>query len=384
MKISQIYTYPIKALRGVPLSQAQLSEQGLAYDRRFMLLKVHDEYDEQGKPQRRLENMHIAEFPDLALFLTDIQFPSSAKATDGKIVLRYKPPGSKPTSESIEVPLQPQLASLGQLEVTMHKSPTVAYNMSDKYNAWFSSCLGYEVILAYIGSNRRQALGTLSPNAATKKSQSGGSSWLSSFTDSIPFMRYPNTVNGEMTKQDDLTFTDCAQLLVVSETSLASVSARLPEDQEMDIRKFRPNIIVSGASAAFEEDFWGEIKFLRKSDCNGGMNEGGRRKESTEGSTVGVPDNTVTIHLTHNCARCKSINIDYETGKPGTGEAGKVLKLLMRDRRVDKGTKYSPIFGRYGFLKEGDAAKYIRVGDEVNVTRHNEERTVFDWPGLTN
>lgn len=38
------------------------------------------------------------------------------------------------------------------------------------------------------------------------------------------------------------------------------------------------------------------------------------------------------------------------------------LKLLSRDRRIDPGMKYSPVLGRYAFLKELNGALCVRVG----------------------
>lgn len=50
----------------------------------------------------------------------------------------------------------------------------------------------------------------------------------------------------------------------------------------------------------------------------------------------------------------------------------------MKDRRVDKGMKYSPIFGRYGFLRgSAEASRTINVGDEAVVSKVNEERTTL-------
>ena len=95
--------------------------------------------------------------------------------------------------------------------------------------------------------------------------------------------------------------------------------------------------------------------------------------------------------MTGNCVRCTSLNVDYTLGKPAEGEEGTMLKKLMRDRRVDAGSKWSPVFGRYGCLVppeedngEGSGGYYVRVsvGDEVQVTRRNAERTVWDWPDL--
>lgn len=51
--------------------------------------------------------------------------------------------------------------------------------------------------------------------------------------------------------------------------------------------------------------------------------------------------------------RCLSTQVDYTTGA-SVAPARQPLKLLMRDRRVDSGVRYSPVFGRYGFIPGSD------------------------------
>ena len=119
-------------------------------------------------------------------------------------------------------------------------------------------------------------------------------------------------------------------------------------DEPMDMTKFRPNIVLSGAEKAYEEDYWANVNV-----------------------------NGIDIQLAHNCVRCASLNVDYKTGKPGKGESGKVLAKLQKDRRVDAGHKWSPVFGRYCFWKSREPSKMLSVGDEVRVTRVNKERTKF-------
>lgn len=223
----------------------------------------------------------------------------------------------------------------------------------------------------------RSVLGNLAPSAADKNT-AASKSWFTSVTSAMPNLGLSRVGN------EGITFADVAPYLVVTEESLRDVSSRLANG-EMDITKFRPNIVLSGSPAAYEEDFWGG---LTVTNCMKSGEVGGSKIE---------------FILTQNCARCKSINVDYSTGKPGVDEAGTILKKLMRDRRVDKGTKYSPIFGRYAFLNAKEASsKSISLGDEVAVSKRNEERTVFgkssiakfnwnraergclDWIGLTN
>ncbi|EQL35980.1 hypothetical protein BDFG_02568 [Blastomyces dermatitidis ATCC 26199] len=376
MKITQLYIYPIKSLRPTALSQCRITRHGLAYDRHFMLLKV--------QPDRSLKNMQVCHIQQMALFTTDVIFPGSKSAEgvvaeEGKVLVRYQAPIGHPDRDvvrELEIPLEPtDLVGLRFLEVDMYNSKTRAYDMGREYSDWFSECFGFEVVLAYLGGNRRPVLGDIPPNAAAKKvkekraaaesqsasSNRGSGGWLTGITQSLPnFGNDTGTGTPSSAKENNddagddewITFADMAAYLVVSETSLGDVSSRLPEGETMDVTKFRPNIVLSGAPEAYEEDFWGEV--MVKDD--------------------------IRFILTANCARCVSINVDYDTGAPGSGESGTMLKKLMRDRRVDQGNKYSPIFGRYGFIDKGSDGLYIGVGDEVVVSKRNEERTTFFWP----
>ena len=304
-----------------------------------MILKVHRE-DAANPSATRLENMHIAFFPEMGLFTQELEISGQDGTTD-RVLIYYRGPGET-RSKNFEIPLLPDTSELDIIQVVMHSSPTKAYDMGAQYNRWFSECFGYEVLLAYLGENLRPVLGNLSPNAARGQSVKSNS-WLSGIASSIPLL-------GSTTKESEgITFADVAPFLVVTQESLADVSARLPEGEEMDMTKFRPNIVLSRSPSAWDEDFWGAIKI----------------------------QDDIEITLTQNCVRCVSLNVDYATGKPGTGEAGSILKKLMKDRRVDPGTRYSPIFGRYGFLAKEAEGRIITLGDEVTVTTRNTERTQF-------
>ncbi|KAI9861380.1 MAG: hypothetical protein M1813_005277 [Trichoglossum hirsutum] len=345
MKISKIYIYPIKSLRGVSLTQAQVTSHGFDYDRIFMLLRVDDA--EAGQ----FTNLQVGRVFRMALFTTEVNFPDAGSA--GEILVHYRAPGeSQESQKTLRVPLQPAAEGLQKVAVSVHLSATTAYDMGTKYNNWFSECLGYDVILVYLGGNLRPVLGNLSPHAAGV-SEAKGSSWMSTIMSSLP-------LPGMAKEEERITFADVAPFLVVTEASLDDVSSRLAGDLKMDITKFRPNIVLSGSHTPWDEDFWGEL-------------------------TISTNDNTTfQLLLTQNCARCRSINVDYATGEQGADESGLVLKKLMKDRRVDAGVKYNPIFGRYGFVGKGGVGRKLAVGDEVVVTRRNEERTTFEWPGLAN
>lgn len=333
-----------------------------------MLLKV--------EADGRYKNIQTAYFPECTLF---------DQAIDGDhVVVTYripeKPLINPPTSEqstALRVPLSPAIDGLETVDIKLFGSSTTTYRMGDPFDAWFSSCFGYPTILVYIGDNRRPVLAH-SPRQ-DRPQQEQGQSWLSSVTSVLSsYLQQPQAKEDEAS---GLNFNEAAPFLVTSKASLRDVSARLPEGETMDMIKFRPNIVVdeviddssdegdngSEPLNAWDEDFWAEL----------------------------LVSDQHRLALTANCARCISINIDYDTGRPAEGEMGTVLKKLMRDRRVDAGNKWSPIFGRYAFLLPpllltnggrgeggggGELVADVAVGDEIEVTRRISDRDVWAWP----
>lgn len=390
----QLYLYPIKSLRPASLDTAVLTSVGLDFDRRYMLLKVEAD---KFNSKELLKNMHILKYPEMGLFQTAVEFPKS-KHDSGKVIITYNPPTSQGVSDTkprevkyLEIPLRPtSIKGKRKFQVMMHKSPTTGYDMGAEYNDWFSECFGFPVILAYLGSNSRKVLGTMAPEIRNKTSwwtvwcEALTHTWNKTILVSLiwlyilvwaikipigmmandflpPQMALPaaaliltSGVWGTHCVlvrlwQTRISFADCAPFLVISQASIDNVSARLPEGEEMDHTKFRPNIVVSGADSAFEEDFWTELV---------------------------VGPTKARLLLTGNCVRCQSLNVDYQTGSMAEGETGMVLKKLMKDRRVDRGAKFSPVFGRYSFLHWTGHGDIIRVGDEVGVVARSKERTV--------
>lgn len=281
--------------------------------------------------------MYIGYHLRLALYSTSLEVQEHGKSS---IVVTWTGDGDHVASESqIRFPIRPDRTGLDTLEVSLHGSPTLAYDMGDRFASFFSKHLGFEVRLTYIGTNSRAVLGSIAPHS---KGAISTSSWPSRLVSQLPFLSLP---------AERLVFNDIAHYLVVTQESNDQVSSRFADGQVMDIRKFRPNIVVSGSSGPFAEDYWAELTFARP---------GG-----------------VKMPLTANCYRCQSITVDYATGKPHEDERGQVWKKLNKDRRVDKGAKYSPVFGRYGFCARPDLGKEIYAGSEAFVTKRNPERTIF-------
>ncbi|ATZ56049.1 hypothetical protein BCIN_12g05870 [Botrytis cinerea B05.10] len=360
MTISQLYIYPIKSLRGCSLPSATLTKEGFSYDRKFMLLRVRDPNSKWGPYQ----NMHVPEFPEMALFHTSI--------TDSTLHVTYHAPPSSSSSSPTPPPPHPTLtidlspttlSHLPKISITMHKSPITAYDMGAPYNNWFTQYFGYPVLLAYAGANRRLVLGNIPGKPATYTPPLPTPTLLHKIPLLNSLLPTPAPSSSSSSSSSSIIFNDCAPYLIITQSSCDDVTSRIPAPgPKMDITKFRANIIISGSPHPYDEDYWGGLTFSSSSSSS-------PKKE---------------ILLTANCGRCVSLNVDHEKGIAAPKDQ-EVLKLLMKDRRVDPGMKYSPIFGRYGFLGNGNAdeGQILRVGDAVQVSRRNKERTRFYWPGIS-
>jgi uncharacterized protein YcbX len=341
-----------------------------------MLLKIHPKPYKAGS-ESVLQNMLVSKFPAMVLFTQTLVRLDDSEVSLGKddfdeVLVRFYPGGASPVQlqeaekhedtgverREISVPLRPNTQNLKEVAISLHGSDTTGYSMGEKFNLWFSECFGFPVMLVYLGSNLRPVLGSVGVPATSVQSPS---SWFDGLVKSVSGIGGWNK-DQDATTPSRITFADCAAYLVVTEESLADVSSRLEEEGPMDITKFRPNIVLSGAPEAWEEDFWGALKIFTRHEL-----------EDSDKPTA-------QLILTANCGRCVSINIDYATGRPGEGESGSILKKLMKDRRVDTGYPWNPIFGRYGFLSGIDnKAQYLRitVGDAVEVAKRLQERDTF-------
>ncbi|CAG5070703.1 putative protein YcbX [Dyadobacter sp. CECT 9623] len=195
MQLSEIWIYPIKSLGGIRLSEAQMEERGLQYDRRWMLI------DENNKfvTQRFLPVMTLIE---VALNEDNLQ-----------IWHRDEP------EDILTVPFEPVTAQ--KREVTIWDDVVEALTVSEEADSWLSARLGLSVQLVKMSeSTERKA----DPKYAK---------------------------NGEI-----VSFADGYPCLIISEASLEDLNARL--DNKITMKRFRPNFVISG-TAPFEEDNWKQI-----------------------------------------------------------------------------------------------------------------------------
>jgi uncharacterized protein YcbX len=145
-------------------------------------------------------------------------------------------------------------------------------------------------------------------------------------------------------------FPDMMPLLVGNESSIDELNSRISAadtDLTIDVRRFRPNILVKGdAGAPWDEDRW-------KTLCI-----------SPKGQHGGKP---MTFDVTQRCARCRVPNVDPETAEEHKKQP---WDTLMKYRRVDEGIKFKPCFGMLcvprdtGKIKVGDRFEVVEVTDK--------------------
>jgi len=199
IKVSQLAIYPVKSCAQVSVKSVQSDHFGLHMDRRWMLV------DEAGK------------------FLSQRQLPRMCLI--------------KPVLMNAGVQLH--APNMDACEITLDEN-----NVLSSVNVWGDWCSAIDC----------------GDTAAT---------WLSAFLDKKCRLVYfhedeVRQVDLEYAKQGDRTaFSDGFPFLLLSEASLEDLNIRIQQgnssQQAIEMRQFRPNIVVSGCEA-FAEDDWSKIQ----------------------------------------------------------------------------------------------------------------------------
>lgn len=199
LQLSEIWIYPVKSLGGIALNHAKVTDRGLSYDRRWLLV------DDDGLflTQR--------EFPELALFKTAIDASFLTITHQNK------------TSQTVQIALNDSgFDTKNKIKVTVWDDTIDAFEVSEMASAWFTQQLGFSTRLVYMPeeSHRKvDAAYTVSGNE------------INSFSDGYPF-------------------------LIIGQSSLDDLNSRLEEPIPMN--RFRPNFVFT-AGEAYEEEGWREI-----------------------------------------------------------------------------------------------------------------------------
>jgi uncharacterized protein len=277
--IAQLWVYPIKSCAGVSLTHVELTKDGLLFDRAWMVV------DERGDfvSQRECPRMAwVRPSVDAAGRLT-VRAPGMADLTVG--------------------------AAHQPLRVRVWDDEVASHDMGDAASAWFTQCLNPEGDAA-LGRLRLVRFDPLARRVCDRR-------W---------------TGEHEATTQ----FADGFSLLLASEASLDDLNTRLQQAAHaaVDLRRFRPNIVLAGVSA-HDEDRVGPM---------------------TVDTGVGV----AALEAVKPCSRCPIPNIDPDTAliSPAVGDT-------LQTYRADPRFKGAITFGMNAVVRGGDGL-VLRVGQAVH------------------
>ncbi|MCC8408023.1 MOSC domain-containing protein [Mucilaginibacter sp. UR6-1] len=189
LKVSALYIYPIKSLGGIELQQAEVTDRGLKYDRRWLLV----DSDNRFMTQR--------DYAVMALLKV-------ALMPEGLLITHT------PDADTIVIPFEPHTDD--KFDVTIWESTCLAVRVSDEADAWFSRVLKMPCKMVYMPEDTRRKVDP----------------------------RYAH--HGEIT-----TFADDYPFLLIGEQSLIDLNSRLKEPLPMN--RFRPNIVFSGGEPYAED-----------------------------------------------------------------------------------------------------------------------------------
>ncbi|WP_196138699.1 MOSC domain-containing protein [Aliikangiella sp. G2MR2-5] len=244
LSITQILTYPVKSIAGIHHVSARVTPFGLEGDRMKMLVDKNGLFISQRK------------YPQLALI--SIQ-------TEGDDLVLNAP---------------------GMSEIKIKEAP-VNRNSCIFVEVWGDKCRGIET----------------SPEASL---------WFSEYLKTeIRLVSYDQSflrpTDPDYSQAGDVvSFADGFPLLLTTEGSLADLNSRL--DTPVEMRNFRPNIVVKGCHA-FAEDEWKKLR-------------------------VGE----IIFDLVKPCSRCILTTVDPDTGKKSS--IGEPLKTLASYRRGPGGVYF--------------------------------------------
>lgn len=265
MHLSELWIYPVKSLAGIRLTSAELSDRGLRHDRRWMLT------DQTGTflTQREL--------PELALL--------NVRLTGAGLEIQHRARPFPP----LAVPFEPRSGE--PVATAVFGWPVETQRVADEADDWFSAVLGRPLQLVFQPDTAHRPI---DPDYALRPDD------RTSLADGYPF-------------------------LLAGQSSLDDLNTHL--DQPVPMNRFRPNLVVSGASA-YDEDQWSEFR-------------------------VG----NLTFFAVKPCARCTVPGIDQASAE----RSPDVLRALTTHRR--RGTK--TLFGQN--LIAAQLSGTLRVGDVVEV-----------------
>ncbi len=271
--VSSCITYPLKSGGGIKTNFIELTDRGPKHDRMWML--VDEKGEKLSQRNRGCEKM--------ALITPKVH-------EDGSITF------NAPNQEALSIPA---ISGNDVSEFTVHGNACYGFDSGDVAAQWFENYLGtYCRLVSYAHDKPRPV--------------------------DIDY--------GDV--RDTVSFADGMPLLVTSTSSLNALSEHFPENLNIDMDRFRPNIVIHGLEP-FEEDIIYKLRI-------GGA---------------------VELEFVKPCARCILTTVDQQVGKKIEG-SNEPMGTLVKTRRGKGAGLQGVFFGQNAIPR---SLGRITVGDEVEI-----------------
>lgn len=316
-RVSGIFIHPVKSMRAVPLPETNFDKHGLNGDRRLMIVRplptpIYGSFI-KGEPTHR--------------FFTQRQAPSLATidlkpviAQDGSKILIKLSSKTSPNNDHAYIDAHPKsvkklpryLAGIWSDTVEVvdvgDEAAEFVANIVSKDNPSFKDVR----VVSILDTSMRRINEKYCPDAARV-----------GFLSDLP--------------QGGLT--DGFPILVATEASLELLNEKLKKKGKdpLPMSRFRPNIVISNTTKAFDEDNWKAIK-------------------------IGTGKDAVILHLVKGCPRCKQSCTDQLTGARGE----EPVATLSEFRALGK-SEEDVYFAQNAVLNGDCYNKSIKVGDPVTI-----------------
>ena len=193
LTINQLFIYPVKSLSGISVSTSEVTNRGLKYDRRWMIVDRNNQF------------LTLREYPKMSLL--DVEINENGLTIKSRV---YP-----------EIPIKiPFVTDTNNLEnVTIWNATVQAKPVKNEVDKWLSDMLGGECKLVYMLDESMRPVDTTSGYHPEGK--------FTSFADAYPF-------------------------LLLGEASMNDLNTR--SEKQFSIKRFRPNIVFTGGSPYQEDD----------------------------------------------------------------------------------------------------------------------------------
>lgn len=272
-KVTEIWTYPIKSCRGIKVESTRLKPTGVDFDRQWAIIDAATSTALDGTD---------GVFSRIVPSLEEVQVSKDELNSELQIKIEgtdvhVKIP-SRPTTQWLESHCELTSVNIWDKQVQVWK-------YADDINAAFTTHLGNEVSLVYIGPKPRFVDGR-EPEGWTQR------------------------------------------VVIASEASLLDLNKRMskkPKDA-VTMARFRPNVVIQGESdKPWSEDEWQRVQLISRDDENELLWK-------------------VELNVSGGCVRTRDASQALTNGKTGTKEMNAML-LQVRSPVGDGSVREQPSFG---------------------------------------